>query len=60
MEQKEQEFGTIKMTKTEDGFRLDFSGDLAKCCCGCGPKSESSQSDSSCCSGDEKKAEKKN
>lgn len=55
----EKELGTIKMSKTDDGFRLDFSGDLAKCCCGCGPKSETDQSGSACCSDDEKRTEKK-
>lgn len=58
-EKKEREFGTIKMTKTDDGFRIDISGDLAKNCCCFGPMSKSDQSGWDCCSGDETKSDKK-
>lgn len=50
------ELGTIKLSKTDDGIRIDISGELANCCCGC--KCDDDGQERGCCyAPDEKKAD---
>jgi len=53
-----EDIGTIKFSRTEDGLRIDISGDLAeKCCCCCGSSSEKSEG-GDCCSESAEKSKK--
>lgn len=54
------EIGQVKIFKTDNGFSVNFEGDLASlgCCCGCAPeKGKSESSGQSCCEPGEKKSE---
>jgi len=51
----EKDTGCCKVSKTEDGFRIDVSGEAMKmmfssCDCGCNDKEKTDDKDSGCCS----------
>lgn len=50
------EMGTIKLVKTDNGIRVDITGELANRCCCCGTDGKKT-GDSRCCETDEKKAD---
>jgi len=53
--QMDKEMGQIKITRTDEGFRIDVTGDTAKlaCCCCCTPADEKAVSE--CCPPKEEK-----
>jgi hypothetical protein len=52
------ELGTIKLSKTDDGIRIDISGELANCCCCCNCDDDGHEH-GNCCTTDEKKTDER-
>lgn len=53
------EIGQIKVTKTDNGFALNFEGDFAGfgCCCSGESDKSSESAENSCCQPTDKKSE---